>query len=344
MRRVFFTTALIALISPAPLLAWGARGHRIITLLALDGLPDAAPAWLRDPAVRERIAYQSSEPDRWRGWRSEILQHSHKQDHYLDIELLEQFGLTLETIPRLRTEYLRAMIISKHEHPELVDAYDPKDDPDRTKEWPGALPHGIAEQYAKLQSSFHQLRVLEELKDSRRQAQLEQARANVIYHMGVLSHFVGDAAQPLHTTKHFNGWVGENPEGYTTDKKFHAYIDTGVIERHNLAHENVKPAVRFDARVTAVDPWDDVLAYLRRSFAEVEPLYRLERDGELNAPTGREFICARLADGAAMLSALYWAAYTSAAPNEKQVGDFIRWNEESPAPASAPASQPASPE
>ena len=34
--------------------------------------------------------------------------------------------------------------------------------------------------------------------------------------MGVMGHYVGDCAQPLHTTKHHNGWVGENPHGYTT--------------------------------------------------------------------------------------------------------------------------------
>src|SRR5262245_33474460 len=95
---------------------WGASGHRTITRLALDGLPREAPSWLREAGTRERIAYQSSEPDRWRGWQSTTLQHEHKQDHYLDVELLSQFGLTLESIPKLRTEYLRAMIIAKHLH------------------------------------------------------------------------------------------------------------------------------------------------------------------------------------------------------------------------------------
>ena len=40
--------------------------------------------------------------------------------------------------------------------------------------------------------------------------------------MGVMGHYVGDGSQPLHTTVHFNGWVGDNPKGYTTKQTFHA--------------------------------------------------------------------------------------------------------------------------
>ena len=47
------------------------------------------------------------------------------------------------------------------------------------------------------------------------------------YVMGVMGHYVGDATQPLHTTKHYNGWVGDNPEGYTTSRKIHSWIDGG---------------------------------------------------------------------------------------------------------------------
>lgn len=48
--------------------------------------------------------------------------------------------------------------------------------------------------------------------------------------MGVMGHYVGDLTQPLHTTKNYNGWVGENPAGYTTSKGFHAWIDGGFLQ------------------------------------------------------------------------------------------------------------------
>ena len=60
--------------------------------------------------------------------------------------------------------------------------------------------------------------------------EITNAQANVVYRMGILSHFVGDAAQPLHTTEHFNGWTGENPKGYTTSRRFHSWVDGGFFK------------------------------------------------------------------------------------------------------------------
>ena len=64
-------------------------------------------------------------------------------------------------------------------------------DPERI----GMLAYAIAEHYAKLQSSYNTVRILEGLGDPSRALQLEEARSNALYHMGQLSHFVGDAAQ-----------------------------------------------------------------------------------------------------------------------------------------------------
>lgn len=335
MRRVL--AILMIGLTALPAGAWNARGHRLITQLALEGLPAEAPAWLRDPTTRDRIAFESSEVDRWRGFNSRYLHHENKPDHFLDIEDLDAFGLTIETIPPLRAEYLRALVIAKHVHPERAPEYDPAKDADRTKEWPGFLPHAIAEHYAKLQAAFHQVRILEKLDDSGRAYQLQQARENAIYHMGMLSHFVGDAAQPLHTTKHFNGWVGDNPDNYTRSDKFHAYIDGGVLARHKLTPATVKPAVKYAVKLNARDPWEDTIAYIARSHTRMVRVYQLEKTSELDQKPGKEFITECLADASAQLSAMYWAAWQSAAPNEKQVADFVFFDERQPdaAPDSA---------
>lgn len=305
---------------------WGAHVHRTITYLALDGLPAEAPPWLRDSAVRHRIAFQSNQVDRWRGWRSTILRHENSPDHYLDVEDLDQFGLTLETVPELRREYLRAMVTAKHEHPEKVAPYDAARDPARTHEWPGFVLHAVAEHYAKLQAAFLQVRILERLNDPARRDQLEQARCIVVYHLGCLSHFVGDIAQPLHTTKHYDGWIGDNPAGYKWRDGFHAYIDEGFADRHHLGLAELRPHVKYDTRVNADDPWDDVIKYFARSHAQMEPLYALERDGRLDGPDGRAFILERFADATSMLSALVWAAYTSAEPSQEQIDSWVRFN------------------
>ncbi|MBK8913332.1 MAG: hypothetical protein IPM64_01820 [Phycisphaerales bacterium] len=324
MNRGLAAVAAAALISTA--VAWDAHGHRMITYLALDSLPGDMPAFLREAETRHRIAYQSNEADRWRGTRHPVMGHENNQDHYLDVELLEQFGLTLDSLPRLRNEYLRALIIAKHEHPEAIDPYDPAKDPDRSKEWPGAAPYSIIEHWVKLQSALQTWRILDKLDDPQRRHQQAQARSNVIYHMGMLSHVIGDLAQPLHTTRHFNGWDGPNPDGYTTAKTFHAYIDGGCIEHQKLTYADLKPLFRPRARVNPRDPWPDAIEYLRESHTKVIPLYRMEKAGELTGPAGRELLTGQLCSAADMLRAFYIAAWRSSGPNLKAEQDFLRYN------------------
>lgn len=320
-----FAAAWLVLAAPAG--AWNAVAHRMITLLALDALPAESPAWLRDAAVREQIAFESNEADRWRSTRTDPLGHEHKPDHYLDIELLDEFGLTLRSMPSFRYEYVQALAIAKHVNPQRVSPYDRNDDMDRSKEWPGFVAHAIAEHYVKLEACWRTLRILEQLDDPRRAGQISAARANVVYHMGMLSHFVGDAAQPLHTTKHFNGWTGPNPNGYTTSDRFHSYIDGGLVEHHGVTYDELKSAPHPERAIQRDNVWGDILAQLERSHACMERLYQMEKSGELRAAAGRALLVERLTDASSMLSALYWAAYVNATPTQPQVQAFARFDE-----------------
>ncbi|MFM9995956.1 MAG: hypothetical protein ACKVU4_09155 [Phycisphaerales bacterium] len=331
-------TAAIVLVAGAALwsageaAAWNAHGHRVITRLALEGLPADAPAWVRDPVFAGMIAEESVEPDRWRGTRMPPLGHENGPDHYLDVELLDQFGLTLASVPKYRYDYLRVMAIAKHEHPERVEPYDLGDDDQRQYEWPGFAAHAMTEHYAKLRSSFHTWRVLEAIvKDDpsqreTRAAQIELARLNAIYHMGVLSHFVGDMSQPLHATKHHHGWVGENPDGFTADRGFHAYVDGRILEIHSLDVDGLRAGMSYDVRVNAADPWEDVIRYVGATFENVRPLYELQKSGDLEKEPGKALIEARLRAGGAMLAALYTAAWENSAPTDQDVASFIRFS------------------
>ncbi|MBI5866136.1 MAG: hypothetical protein HZB38_16830 [Planctomycetes bacterium] len=346
MRRFLAIALFVQLIVPFAG-AWNARGHRMITLLALDKMPADAREYLREETTRRRIAFESSEVDRWRGWNSPVLGHENKPDHFLDVEDLDGFGLTLETIPPLRYEYLRAMAVAKHIHPEQAPPYDAARDSDRSKEWPGFLPHAVAEHYTKLQAAFWQIRVLEKVNDPSREFQLQQARENAIYHMGMLSHFVGDIHQPLHTTKHFNGWVGENPNGYTTSNQIHSYIDGGMIATHHLSYESLKSVATQEPKLNARDPWKEVLGAIRESHGRVATVYELEKSGKLDESEGKELVTKCVTDAGAMLGALYSAAWTSSAPNEKQIADFVMYDELNPTERKpwkkGPTSQPANP-
>jgi hypothetical protein len=346
LRRLPLWTAWMVVAGAASIAgAWGAHGHRIVTRLALDGLGPDLPAWLHDTPVVERIAEQSNEPDRWRNTKRVAIGHEANPEHYIDVDDLDPLGLTLAGLPEFRYDYMKAMVRARLEHPERLPAYNPEKDADHVKEWPGFLPYAIAEHFAKLQSSFNTLRILESVKEKvgERDASLAQARENVIYEMGILSHFVGDAAQPLHTTRHHHGWAGPNPAGYTRENGFHAYIDSRVVELHALTYESLRPTMRFETRVSAADPWKDCLGYIQRSFDRVEPLYQMEKSGELTGPAGKAFISERLCDGGAMLAALYNAAWEASKPTDREVAAFLRYSERGRRPTGSEPETPAPP-
>ncbi len=324
--------------------AWDAHGHRTITYLALDGFAPVAPAWVKAAAARHRVAFQSNEIDRWRGWNALPLAHINNPNHYLDLDLLPAFGLTLDSMPKLRREYLQAMIIAKHEHPDQAPPYDARRDPARTHEWPGFLAHAISEEYALLAAAFNEVRILEAINDPARVHQLAQARANALYHMGILAHLVGDGAQPLHTTKHHHGWVGPNPEGFTTDRGFHRTIDGAITRLHPMTYADLHRDQHFERTIHAADPWDDIIAYLNETHEQVVPLYRLERNGQLSKEPGRRFIVNRITTAADMLAAMYKAAWQSAAPTREQIDAWKRYNNFDPARLpryASPTTQPA---
>ncbi len=358
-RRVFLCAGLAAgllVIAPGTARAWDAIGHRAITWLAIDALDPGLPAWMKEAARAHMIGWQAAEADRWRGVRSSYLVHENAPDHFIDIEDLDEFGLTLETINPLRYRYVRDMAVARWAHregdapstrPRDVPPYNERLDPTGQKEWPGFLPHATVEHHAKLISSFKTFRTLERLNEPARAPQLEMARANIAVCIGHLSHFVGDAAQPLHTTRHFNGWVGDNPHGYTTRRTFHSYIDGGVLKHHGLNYHTLReeiaraglPAISVDPN----DPWRDVLAHIRRSHEKVVPLYELDKTGRLDEAEGRAFIVERLLDASAMLAALINSAWAASEITDRDVQDFIRYDSFAPGelPHADPADRPA---
>ena len=111
--------------------------------------------------------------------------------------------------------------------------------------------------------------------------------------MGVLGHYVGDSAQPLHTTKHYNGWSGQNPKGYTSWNGIHAWIDGGLAAKAGIRIAPLLPQVG-SVEVISLAPREDrrdpmfvaVFDYLRRQHTMVEPLYLLEKEGKLGQAEG----------------------------------------------------------
>lgn len=306
--RAVVAIALVGIVN-APALAWDEDGHAVVTLLAFDALPKDTPAWIKTPEVRARLVYLCTEPDRWRGQHSSVLNHISNPDHYIDDEELNDFGLSLEKLPLFRRQYTDMLATYRALHSDDAKPRNTKKDKDYIALTPGLLPYRIAELQWKIAGGWTQLKTYEKYPDRVSQTMITNARANIVFHMGILSHYVGDGAQPLHITIHHHGWKGPNPKGYTTDHNFHSYIDDGILRHHSINYDDLKDRTLPLRTVSVKKFWRDILGYLRETHGQIEPLYAMEKAGTLQEASGKVFIENRLLAGGAALAGIWDAAY-----------------------------------
>jgi hypothetical protein len=315
--------------------AWDYEGHRIVNQLALASLPADFPAFVRDPAATERIAFLAGEPDRWKNMPDLPLRHTNNPEHYLDLEQLGWAGLDPAALSPLRYEFAVEFSAVRAAHPEKFPPIDPAKNAEHSREWPGFLPWKITESFDQLKAACSYLRAFEQ--GGGTPAEIANAQADIVYFMGVMGHYVGDGAQPLHDTVSHNGWVGANPHGYTTDPKFHAWIDGGFIAAAGINWSGLAPRAR-PARVLATVPksgevdamFDGVMAYLLAQNQRVEPLYELEKAGKLRGDgtpgslDGRDFIEEQLLRGGEMLGSIWLTAWKTATPDNFLLSQLAR--------------------
>ncbi|MES1167839.1 MAG: hypothetical protein ABUL61_01585, partial [Oleiharenicola lentus] len=257
---------LLLAVLPLAAHAWDYEGHRMVNQLALASLPADFPAFVRDPAAAERIAFLAGEPDRWRNVDPWLKQSgSSWTDHFLDIEQLADAGLDAHTVPSLRYDFALAFAAGRAAHADKFAPIDPAKNIDHTREWPGFAPWAITEWTQKLRSGFAALKAFEEMGGT--PVEIANTQADIVYVMGVLGHYVGDCAEPLHTTRHHNGWVGDNPNGYTTWPGFHTWIDSGFINKAGIKAADLLP------RLTAQAP----LEFLNRADGR-DPIFVVAMD------------------------------------------------------------------
>ena len=292
----------------------------MVAAMAVASLPEDFPAFARSAEASERIQFLSGEPDRWRSLPENALRHVNDPDHYCDLEAAATYNLTPETFPEFRNELIGHIYVDHTLHPEKVSV---EDKPDDAKVYVlfGLLPYAIQEHYLKLKAEFSYLRGM--INYGASSNDIYQAEQNILYTMGILSHFAGDGSQPLHLSVHHHGWVGENPEGYSTDRDIHSLIDGGVIEAGHITHENfigkIKPASMIPTQVSATgsSSFPVIMSYLAETHRRLVPLYQLEKDGKLDedkpSAEGCQFIEDQLLRGGQFLGDLYYSAYKSTA-------------------------------
>ena len=273
-----------------PAWPWGNEGHSAINRVAAEKLPPDVPAFLRNAA--DQLAYLAPEPDRWRQPSELALKRSQEPDHFINLEAIQ--GMEF---PPDRYSFYRALDARRREtpgHPE-----------DLLPERVGMQPYITIETYERLVVAFREYRWA--IAEHRNPA---FAEANAIFYAGWLGHYVGDGANPLHTSLHYNGWVGSNPKGYTTSNTVHWKME-GIFVAANpqvLQFADLVPAQPQQLN----HPFQDYLQYLWDSHRYVEQAYQLEKAGGFDGqgtPESREFIRQRLAAGAIMLRNMWYSAW-----------------------------------
>ena len=305
--------------------AWDYEGHRTVNQLALASLPESFPDFVRTPEAKERIAFLAGEPDRWRNSPDLPLRHHNGPDHYFDMEDLIALKLESSQVSHFRYEFVSQLAVARAANPSAFPAVDAAKDQDKVKVYPGFLPWAITEQYAKLKSGFSYLKVFEELGTPE---EISNAKANIIYIMGTMGHFIGDATQPLHTTRHYNGWIGDNPKGYTTKPTFHSWIDGGFLAKAGgLKLEELQKKLRPAKMLWPGDPkakhdsvFPEAMAFVAEQHKLMEPLYQMDKDGQLAsegaaALPGKPFLEGQIVKAGQMLGDLWYSAWQQATPD-----------------------------
>ncbi len=284
----------LVLLQPDAALGWGNEGHTYVNRVAAEKIPAVMPRFFRR-AVTE-IAYLGPEPDRWRSPTEFALKNAQEPDHFIDLERVDW----LVPLPRGRYEFYRKLYEKRAATSDHPDDYLP--------EHVGLQPYITMEVYGRLKAAFREYRKLKG--DHQPTAAVEQA---IIFYAGWLGHYVADGAQPLHTTVKYNGWVGPNPNGYTTQHDIHAQFETAYVGA-NISAKDFAGLVKAPEKLD--DPFARYIAYLRESNGLVEKVYEIEKASgfrEKGSPEAFSFTTNRLAAGSQMLLDLLYTAWLESA-------------------------------
>jgi len=260
----------------------------MVNRLAASHLPADVPAFLRSEAAVNEIDYLGPEPDRWRSPAEPELNKAQALEHFIDLEPADALG----PLPRNRLDF-EAKVFAAGQRPEKI----------------GLQPWETNEIWERLKAALREYRALSAAHQDTRGVE-----AAVLFYAGWLGHYVGDGAQPLHTTDKYNGWVGPNPNGYTTEHKIHWQFEGPFV----AAAINSEDAAK---KMTSVKPiggdlFDAYVAYLRESATHVEKVYQLEKAGgfvDKGTPESRDFTAERIAAGASMLRDMIYTAWLESA-------------------------------
>jgi hypothetical protein len=283
-------------------LAWGDTGHRLVGEAAMRALPKGLPAFLYLKQSALDVGQLSREPDIWR--KAGGIHDAERDPAHL--MRLDDNGLTLAG-----TE-LTGMPATHSDYDAAVRAHG--GDPLKA----GYLYYSLSDAWAQVRKDFGVLRVIDlaisREKDEAKLADLRQALRRrqdlTLRDIGILSHYAGDATQPMHVSIHYDGWGDfPNPEGFTTEH-VHWPVEGPYVHDHvtqAMVHDRISP------QASCAGPQEPcIAARLKRNWTQVLPLYRLEKTGAFkpDSNSGADYLATLLARGASDLRDMIADAWT----------------------------------
>ena len=279
--------ALLVAALPTQALAWGHTGHVIVSRLAVQNLPVEVPAFVRTAMVAQEIGELGPEPDVSKGTgypttgtypnlRTAGTIHDRERDpgHYIDLSddgtLVENL-IPLGPLQGSRRDFdtqLRLAGASITDHTQ----YD------------GYLPYNIVDQWQQVRKDFALIRAFTKAIQTTTTAsdrsyfqyELNLRQTLTLRDIGYMSHFVGDASQPMHVSIHYNGWdpnnVGyPNPNGYT-NAPIHAPFEGSFVKAY-ITPATVQPFVGATYSDCVCTIEQRVVGYIQASALQVGAVY-----------------------------------------------------------------------
>ena len=332
MRRIAACVVAGALLWQPIAAGWGVAGHRVIARVAIETLPPDVPLFLMRQI--DWIGVRSITPDHYRAASEPFIKMAEDPSHEWHLEAVA----FLKAVPRSRVEFIQAL----YDEYRRVNATDPARARTINVTGTGLLPYTTIEIYERLKVTFRTWRDQQNAREDTRFTELDAA-----FYAGWLSHYVADAAMPLHTSIHHDGWVGANPRNYTPVGDLHWSFENDFVNLMALEDEEIRPRV---AAVRAIgDPFTAILEHLNRAHTRVEQVYQLEQQHaftDKGHAEARALVSTCTTEAATMLRDLIYTAWVaSAQPAAPRTGILLptdtahpRFN---PATGSAPAPAPA---
>ena len=321
------------LIAPSICMGWGARGHHEINAAAIRALPAGELDFLK--AQEPWIVYLSVIPDTYRTQNEPFLKIFEDPNHGW---FIEQSAELMKNPPRSRYEFIIALY---QNHLRMKDKL-------TNVRWTGTLPYAAVEHFERMQAAMRRLRAARKAavsdKDGK-QERVDETRfieQEIATYIGLLGHYIGDGAMPLHDSIHHDGWQGDNPKNFTRDPSIHGRMESRFVDLIQAS------AADFAPRIGAVKIYDDpfaaIVKHLLDSATLTEKVYEIDlKDqwADLKNEEARNLVYKQLAAAAETLRNLIVTAWKrSSEPSRVDPGgnpispNHPRYN---PATGSAPA-------